>query len=337
MHAVVHVRAGAGGWSQDLLEHAQEQPHPPLRLQVQGPYPSTLDFLPPSACMVMVAGGMGITPLLGLLRMYARMHAAARGDAAALHGPAAAAHPPPTSNALGAVGEFSALRVAGDVELAKVSRAPHELLPAALSPDPSPTRHRANAASNGAGTMGTHTVNGHGGPMLSCAGQLFSGSTGPTAINGMVGGDPAMSVSGQFPGQYPTCAPRHVHLVWSVRSLDELTLLGSDLLEEACSGNPPWLTLSLHYTGFEQEAAVQRGGMGQRYGQYSINGGFCTAACGRGQGLVAAAGQALSACTRAVSNGSGSCFGRRRGRQHSGGGHAGQQVGACRWALRCCI
>ncbi|KAJ9505885.1 hypothetical protein QJQ45_017303 [Haematococcus lacustris] len=65
----VHIRAG-GAWTTALKKHLLAGDS--LLLQVEGPYDTRLTPLPTAPVIVMVAGGMGITPLLGLLHAYRR-------------------------------------------------------------------------------------------------------------------------------------------------------------------------------------------------------------------------------------------------------------------------
>jgi len=69
--AVIHLRAG-GPWSTRLKSLVQQE-GAPLKLQVEGPYETSLSSHPPTVdVVVMIAGGVGVTPLLALLRQYMR-------------------------------------------------------------------------------------------------------------------------------------------------------------------------------------------------------------------------------------------------------------------------
>lgn len=84
--AVVHIKV-MGPWTRKLKELAESGAR--LCMQVEGPYESTLLHEPKTSVVVMVAGGIGFTPLKGLLDHYLAL-----GDTHTLyHGPSDALSP----------------------------------------------------------------------------------------------------------------------------------------------------------------------------------------------------------------------------------------------------
>eukprot|EP00798_Chlamydomonas_sp_ICE-L_P004966 gene4966-34745_t len=65
--AIVHIKV-LGQWTRQLRKLALEGKG--LRLQVEGPYEDDVLHAPKTSVVVMVAGGIGITPLKGLLETY---------------------------------------------------------------------------------------------------------------------------------------------------------------------------------------------------------------------------------------------------------------------------
>lgn len=68
VQTLVHIKVG-GEWTSSLLNRVKDESKGELVCQVEGPY-DYLPCLPTHNVVVMVAGGIGITPILGILRCW---------------------------------------------------------------------------------------------------------------------------------------------------------------------------------------------------------------------------------------------------------------------------
>ncbi|KAF5840498.1 hypothetical protein DUNSADRAFT_16589 [Dunaliella salina] len=279
--ATIHAKV-SGGWTSGLRAHVLLKPNEPLLLKVEGPYESSLRGLPHSPVIVMVAGGIGITPLLALLRRWNREHAQAAAEAWRAPEHTSCASPPLTllGKSHPCTGDHNQLahhqKVCHQQQgLEQDSRC------SCSGPDGTLADENTMAgAQEGPGCCARDVEslccggNEEGGALQANASYgtdsfgmdrgSSSGSSSRSNSNWGSRGDAAgLSTSTSPPspinnssGHGRESPPSQVYLVFSCKSIDELRLLGPELLDAAHGpGADKWLHLYVSYTGFELEAA----------------------------------------------------------------------------------
>mmetsp|Transcript_2725 Transcript_2725/g.7031 ORF Transcript_2725/g.7031 Transcript_2725/m.7031 type:complete len:1002 (+) Transcript_2725:160-3165(+) len=288
--ATIHAKV-SGCWTAGLRTHALLKPNEPLLMKVEGPYESSLRVLPHSPVVVMVAGGIGVTPLLALLRRWNREYAQAAAAAAATQGSLPGKPHPCTSqhHQLAHQHKNCQLQLQGLKQGGLCPLSSQDGIPA--------DAHNTTEAHQGSGScerdVESLCCDGNAGGDAPQGNASFGTDSGGTASGSSgsssrsdgcwgSGGDhdatglcssaapssPSHSSGGHAAGTPP---PSQVYLVFSCKSLDELRLLGPELLDAAYgSGANKWLHLYVSYTGFELEAAGKTCAMCTEQGQECI-------------------------------------------------------------------
>jgi len=242
--ATLHMRV-TGSWTRKLKQFALEHPAHPLRIQVEGPYdtevsdallswglrsyafqngcanlsgngvsqrPQPLPGAP--GVLTMVSGGIGITPLLGILGVLARQHNST-------HASNTTPQPQPRKEADIELGQALGRKPEGDMR------------------EPPLVRSKANDHTV---LKSRDKVRGH------------SDTDGCTEVDNPKYNSPGRTAvqAPEAAGHRAWCTLPHVYLVHCCRHLEELQLLDTQLLQAACRASS-WLHLHIAYTGFELE------------------------------------------------------------------------------------